>query len=276
MAQQQTIARPIVYCGQALQCGKKVTMNLKPMPADSGVLFSRTDHDAKPLKADPSSIIDTTKCVALGNDSWRIQTIEHLLATFHGLGIDNILVEVDEEEIPMTDNSSQVFAQLLMEAGIVSQERPRQIRTLKNAVWVRNETDPRSYLIALPSDQLRVTYCFSSDHPATGNQIYQYVHSPEKFLREIAPARTIAFEREVEILRKQGLGLGGTLDTVVLVGEEGYKSELRFTDEIVRHKILDILGDLYTVGPFAAEIVAVRSGHRLDMELAGRLQVELE
>lgn len=275
MAQQQTIACPLVYQGQALQCGKQVTMQLKPMPADSGVWFSRVDLSAEPIRAVPSSIIDTTKCVALGNASWRIQTIEHLMAAFHGLGIDNIMVEVDAEEIPMADNSARTFVQLLMDTGLVSQDRPRRVRTLKKPVWVRNEADPRSYLIALPGEELRVTYCFSSDHPATGNQIFQYIHSPENFFKEIASARTIAFEREVEMLRRQGLGLGGTLDTVVLVGEEGYKSELRYADEIVRHKILDILGDLYTVGPFAAEIVAVRSGHRLDMELAHCLQMEL-
>lgn len=275
LQQQQTIAGPVLIAGQALHSGVYVNLRLSPLPPDSGVLLSRTDLQCEPIKACPEFVQDTKRCMAMGNETWRIQTVEHLMAALHGLGVDNVLVEVDAEEIPVADGSAREFVNAIRNVGLVKQESPRRVRKLREPVWVQSDSDPRAYLVALPGEGLRVTYTFTSDHPTTGNQVFQYVHTPDNFSREIAAARTIAFEKEVELLQKQGLGLGGSLDTVVLVGDDGYKNDLRYPDEIVRHKILDIMGDLYLVGPFEAQIIAVRSGHRLDLELAQKLQMVL-
>jgi UDP-3-O-[3-hydroxymyristoyl] N-acetylglucosamine deacetylase len=275
LSQQQTISRPIIMTGQALMSGANVQMELTPMPPDSGIQFSRKDLGNSPVRIDPGLVMDTRKCVAIGNESWRIQTIEHFMAALHGIGIDNLLIEVDGEELPRADGSALEFATTMKNVGLIEQGKPRRIRKVKEPVWVENDNDPRAYLVALPGDGLKITYCFTSDHPATGNQFFQYTHSPENFLTEIAGARTIAFEREIEALKRQGLGLGGNLDAVILVGDDGYKNSLRYPEEIVRHKILDILGDLYLTGPFEGQIIAVRSGHRLDVELAAKLHKEM-
>lgn len=275
MPKQQTIAKPVIFKGQALHSGVMATLKLSPLSPNSGIMFARSDLKVDPLRIEPSAVIDTRRCVAIGHGDWRIQTVEHLMAALHGLGIDNLLIEVDTEELPNAGGSAVEYANLLLSAGIVHQESMRQVRGLTHPIWVEGEDEPRSYIIALPGEDLRVTYCFTSDHVATGNQFYQYINTPERFMHEIASARTIAFQREIEFLQSQGLGLGGDLDSVVVVGENGYQNDLRFPNEIVRHKILDILGDLYHVGPFNAQIIAVRSGHRLDMELALKLEQAL-
>lgn len=275
LPQQQTIAQSVTYQGRALHSGVMVTVKLSPLPPGSGVLFARSDLGGSPLKVGPASVIDTRRCVAIGQGTWRIQTIEHLMAALHGLGIDNLLIEVDGEELPNAGGCAAEYVELLTSAGIVSQDVPRNVRQLTRPVWVEGQDEPRSYLLALPGDGLRITYCFTSDHSATGNQFHQYVHESGRFSDEIAPARTIAFQKEIEFLQSQGLGLGGDLESVVVVGEDGYQNALRFPNEIVRHKILDIIGDLYLVGPFEAQIIAVRSGHKLDMELALKLETEL-
>lgn len=276
MPQQQTIGKSVIYQGQALHSGVMSTVKLSPLPPDSGVLFARSDIAAgSPLRAQPSAIVETKRCVVIGCADWRLRTVEHLMAALHGLGIDNILIEVDTEELPNAGGSAIEYTNLIRSAGIVPQEATKKTRRLTRPIWVEGPDDPRSYIIALPGEGLRVTYCFTSDHSVTGDQFYQYVNEPERFLNEIAAARTIAFQQEIEFLQSQGLGLGGDLDSVVVVGENGYQNKLRYPNEIVRHKILDILGDLYHVGPFEAQIIAVRSGHRLDMELALKLEKEL-
>ena len=135
----------------------------------------------------------------------------------------------------------------------------------------RQEDPLKSMLIALPGDQLQVSFTFTSDHKATGTQYFQYCYSNESFLKEIAPARTIAFMKEINYLRSQGLALSGDLNRAVIVGDDGYENELRFPEEIVRHKIFDLLGDLYLLGPLIGQLVAIRSGHALDLEFAKKI-----
>ncbi|NLY91208.1 MAG: UDP-3-O-[3-hydroxymyristoyl] N-acetylglucosamine deacetylase [Firmicutes bacterium] len=274
---QQTLQNKIAISGQALHSGKMVTMELIPQPVDTGIRFCRVDLPNRPaLPAKPRNIIDTTRNIALGTSEWRIHTIEHLMAALHGLKIDNLLVTVDGPEIPLGDGSAQFFVEKIREAGLAVQDKPRKVRKITKPVWVADGTDPRSYLIALPGEGFRISYCFTSDHKVTGNQFAQYLITPETFLKNLAPARTIAFWRELEALRKQGLALGGNMEIAVVVGEEGYLNQLRFADEIVRHKILDLLGDLYLLGPLEGEIIGVRSGHKLDIELALKLEDQLE
>lgn len=281
MAFQQTIADEIVIEGRALHCGAEVRMRLTPLPADSGVWFGRTDLPGQPrVKADIHALVDTTKNTTIGKDGWKIGTIEHLMAVFHGLGIDNVLVEVDGEEVPAGDNSGLFFVERILKAGLTAQAALRRYTRIKEPVWVegtvmRQGEPSKAMLIGLPAapeqEQLAISFTFTSDHPVTGNQYLQYVLNPESFVTEIAPARTIAFMKEIEYLRSRGLALGGDFNSAVIVGEDGYVNELRFPDEIVRHKILDILGDLYLLGPLAGQLVAIRSGHALDAELAKKI-----
>ncbi|HYH04526.1 MAG TPA: UDP-3-O-acyl-N-acetylglucosamine deacetylase [Bacillota bacterium] len=274
MKYQKTIAAEVIIAGKALHKGILVTMRLLPQPANTGISFRRIDLPGKPqVKAEISSVVDTKRSVTIGKDGWIISTIEHLLAVFQGLEIDNVLVEVDGEELPTGDGSGHYFAEQILKVGLVDQDCLRNYTAITEPTWVsgvvyKGNEPLKATLVALPSDQLEVSFTFTSDHKITGTQYYHFMLSPDNFMREIASARTIAFTKEIEYLRSQGLAQSDDINCVVLVGENGYENELRYPEEIVRHKILDVLGDLYLLGPLKAHIVAVRSGHTLDLELA--------
>lgn len=271
---QQTIAAVTVITGQGLHNGKLVTMRLLPQPENTGIIFQRTDLPGKPfIKADVTAVISTKRSMTIGKDDWKISTIEHLLAVFHGLNVDNILVEVDGDEVPVGDGSGHYFAREILRTGLMTQGLSRKYTVIKKPIWVqgvvyKGEQPVPATLVILPAERFQVSFTFTSDHKVTGTQYYHYVATKDNFLTEIAPARTIAFVREIEYLRQQGLALGGDLNCVVVVGDDGYQNELRFPEEIVRHKILDILGDLYLAGPLLGHVIAIRSGHSLDLELA--------
>jgi UDP-3-O-[3-hydroxymyristoyl] N-acetylglucosamine deacetylase len=277
MKLQHTIAAELEICGQALHTGAMAKMRLLPQPANTGIYFGRIDLPGKPrVKADIYSVLDTKKSVTIGKDGWKISTIEHLMAVFHGLGVDNALVEVDGDELPRGDCSGLYFGQQVLEAGLVAQDQLRRYTHIQEPVWVegtvyKQEEPLKSTLIALPGDDLQFSFTFTSDHKATGTQYFHYCFSNDTFMQEIAPARTIAFMKEINYLRSQGLALSDDFDSAVIVGEEGYQNELRFPEEIVRHKILDLLGDLYLLGPLMGHLVAIRSGHALDIELAKKI-----
>lgn len=277
MTFQQTVATELTISGQTLHSGVWVTMRVFPQPVNTGIYFGRSDlADLPRVKADVDGVIDTRKSVTVGKDGWKISTIEHLMAVFHSLGIDNALVLVDGEELPYGDGCGLCFAKNILQTGIVTQEEPRRYLHLREPVWVqgnvsKQEEPSQAWMIALPGDSFQVHFTFTSDHLATGTQYFQYALTRESFLKEIAPARTIAFMKEINYLQSQGLALGGDMNSVVIVDEDGYRNELRFPEEIVRHKILDLLGDLYLLGPLAANIFAIRSGHTLDLALAKKI-----
>ncbi len=277
---QQTIANELEICGQALHSGAMVKMHILPLPPNSGIYFSRPDLPGNPqVKADVNSVVDTKKSVTIGKDGWRVSTIEHLMAVFHGLGIDNALVEVEGEELPLGDagdGSALSFANRILKVGLVNQNEPRHYTYIREPIWVEGivhkQDEPlKSMLIALPADELQISFTFTSDHKTTGTQYFHYSLSDESFLKEIAPARTIAFMREIEYLRAQGLARSNDFNIAVIVSENGYQNELRFPEEIVRHKILDLIGDLYLAGPLVGHIIAIRSGHSLDWELGKKI-----
>ncbi|MCL6589680.1 MAG: UDP-3-O-acyl-N-acetylglucosamine deacetylase [Firmicutes bacterium] len=278
MQYQQTIASELKISGTGLHSGTAVAMAILPQPVDTGILFRRSDLPDQPLiKADAHAVIDTRKSVTVGRDGWRIGTIEHLMAVFHGLGIDNALVEVDGAELPMGDGSALYFARLILEKGLRVQEAPRRYTYIREPLWVegnvqRQDEPCQAILIGLPSDKFQVSFTFTSDHKATGTQFFQFTLGENNFLTEIAPARTIAFIKEIEYLRSQGLAMGNDLNSVVIVSEEGYENPLRFTEEIVRHKILDLIGDLYLAGPLIGHFIAIRSGHSLDYKLVKKIK----
>lgn len=279
MEHQRTVAAETIISGQGLHTGKMVTMRLRPQPENTGIIFQRTDLPGQPMVAvGVDSVISTKRSTTIGKDEWGISTIEHLMAVFNGLNIDNILVEVDGEEIPLGDGSGSLFAQEIMKNGFVTQNAPRKYTIIKEPVWVegivyKGDIPLKALLLILPSDQFEVSFTFTSDHPVTGTQYYHYIASTDNFLNEIVTARTVGFAREIEYLQSQGLALGGDIDCVVYVGDDGYKNELRFPEEIVRHKILDVLGDLYLLGPLRGHVIAIRSGHSLDYELAKKIAV---
>lgn len=273
---QQTLKQTLSIQGEALHSGQMVTMTLIPQPEDTGIRFCRSDLPGKPvLSARPEHVVDTYRCTTIGDNTWRIRTIEHLMAALHGLGVDNLLVEVEGEELPMGDGSAWYFARAILEAGLVQQEKSKRTWRITAPVWVENGNSPGSYLVALPGDQLHISYFFTSNNNGVGNQFYQLTVTPETFQKELASARTIAFTYEIEALRRQGLARGGNFEIAVVVGEEGYLNDLRYPDEIARHKILDILGDLYLLGPVTGKIIGIGSGHKMDLELVLRLRENL-
>ncbi len=284
MKLQQTVSAGLEITGESLHTGVTVHMQICPQAPDTGIWFGRTDLPGQPrIKAEPGNIIDTKKSVTIGKDGWRIATIEHLMAVLHGLGIDNALVLTDGEEIPSGDGSGLYFAERIRQSGIVTQDKPRRYTVIREPLWVEGtvykQKEPlKAFLVALPStdENFGVNFTFTSDHPVTGTQYYQYNHNEDAFVSEIAPARTIAFMKEIEHLRSQGLALSGDLNRAVIVGDEGYCNELRFSDEIARHKVLDIIGDLYLAGSIIGRIIGIRSGHALDLELAKKIVAQAD
>jgi UDP-3-O-[3-hydroxymyristoyl] N-acetylglucosamine deacetylase len=274
MNYQKTVAAAVAISGQALHTGITVTMRILPQPANTGIYFRRCDLPGKPqVKADINAVVDTKRCVSIGKDGWRVSTIEHLMAVFQGLGLDNILVEVDGEELPTGDGGGRYFAEQILQVGVVNQKVFRNYTCITEPVWVegvvfKDQEPLKANLVALPSDRFEVSFTFTSDHQITGTQYYHFVLSEESFMRDIAAARTIAFRKEIDYLRSQGLAQSNDTNCVVVVGDAGYENELHYPEEIVRHKILDVLGDLYLLGPLKAHIIGIRSGHALDFELA--------
>jgi UDP-3-O-[3-hydroxymyristoyl] N-acetylglucosamine deacetylase len=207
----------------------------------------------------------------VGIDGVQVQTIEHMLAAASGLGIDNLLVEIDAPEFPALDGSAQAFVSLMLEAGIVSQDRRRSYLKVVRPIEV---IEGNKRIAIRPASKSSVTYTIDYAHPLIGRQTYDYDWSCDAFVEDIAPARTFGFLQEVEALWEAGLGLGGSLQNTLILSEEGLLNEdgLRFTDEFVRHKILDLIGDMMLLGvPVIGEIEAVRSGHALHARLVSRI-----
>ncbi len=211
------------------------------------------------------------KPVTCTGDGVQVQTIEHLLAAAAGLGIDNLCVEVDAPELPALDGSATPFVDLLQEAGIAAQDRYRSYLKIVRPIDV---TEGEKHISIRPASTASVTYTIDYDHPLIRRQAYTYHWSSDSFIRDIAPARTFGFLREVEALWEAGLGLGGSLHNTLILSDEGLLNTggLRYRDEFVRHKILDLVGDMTLLGlPVVGEILAIRSGHALHARLVSRI-----
>ncbi|NLJ24237.1 MAG: UDP-3-O-[3-hydroxymyristoyl] N-acetylglucosamine deacetylase [Firmicutes bacterium] len=265
MTEQQTLRVPVAYTGKTLHSGIPVYMRLLPAPADTGIVFRRTDLPGKPeIPATVESIVSTNRNTTLGNGVAQVMTVEHLIAALRGMGVDNVIIELDAGEIPLGDGSAQTFVDMLREAGLCQQAAPRRYFRLRKPIWVSKGD---SHMVALPAEQLKITYTFVTDHPVVGIQFGEYVITEPVFAEQLAGARTLIFGRDIELLHRQGLGKGGDLDCVVIVDDDGYRNPLRYRDEIVRHKILDVVGDMGLLGFLQAHIFAVRSGHGLNRGL---------
>ena len=270
MENQTTLACAVQYTDIGLHSGKPVSLELKPAAANTGIVFVRTDLPGQPaVQANASRVTTTMRATTLEDGAAKVFTVEHLMAAFYVLGVDNCRVEMSAAEAPVGDGSALPFVRLIEQAGIVTQPAVRDCMKVTGVVAV--EDNGRSIKV-LPYDGLKVTFTSSNPHPRIGIQQAEYDITPEIFIREIAPARTIGFMHEVEALKANGLGLGGSLDNTLVYDDETNLNPLRFPDELVRHKILDVLGDLALLGaPLRGHIVAVQSGHALNTALAAKL-----
>ncbi len=275
MDAQQTIRRSTSCAGIGLHSGKKVTLSLKPSQADSGIRFRRVDLGGLEIPANVAHLGGIQLATALSHGAASVETVEHLLAALVSTGIDNVVVELNTPEVPIMDGSSAPFIYLIQEAGTKRLAVPRKyLKVLRPITLSRGDKRIALY----PSDHFKVTYSISFDHPMLRHQTRTLRITGESFVEEIAPARTFCFLREVEMLRQNGLALGGSLDNAVVIGETGVlNSALRFEDEFVRHKILDVIGDLALVGhPIIGHVVAHRGGHALHTAFAARILEEPE
>jgi len=265
---QRTIARPISFTGMGLHLGKKVNVTIKPSDVGNGISFIRTDvPNPVEIKADAANVMDTQFATTLGCNGVKISTVEHLLAAFVGLGIDNAVVEIDSSEVPIMDGSASPFVYLLRSAGVKVQNGPKKFLVIKKAIRV---SDGDKKTILAPFKGLKITYTVDFEHHLISNQSFAVEFSNGNFESEICRARTFGFLKDVENLRANGLAKGGSLDNTIVIGDFRVLNEdgLRFPDEFVRHKILDAIGDLSLLGvPVIGHLIAYKSGHTLNHSL---------
>lgn len=264
---QRTLRRSISCTGIGLHSGNKVTLSLKPAPADFGIRFRRTDLGGVEIPATVEHLASINYATGLSRDRGSVETVEHLLAALSSLGVDNVIVELNHPEVPIMDGSSAPWVYLINEAGIKRLGSPRRyLKVLRPISLSRGDKRIAIY----PSEHFKVTYSIAFDHPLLRHQSRTMRITEETFVEEIAPARTFGFLKEVEMLRQQGLALGGSLENAIVIGDTGVLNNgLRFDDEFVRHKILDVIGDLTLVGhPVIGHVVAHRGGHALHTAFA--------
>lgn len=270
---QRSIARTAEYRGVGVNCGEVSCITLKPAPAGSGVTFVRTDlGDRVVIPATGDYVGNRPRRTALVREGVEIQMVEHLLAALAGLGIDNLVVEIDGPEVPAADGSALPFVEVILEAGIVEYEQPRRSLVLSEPFAV---SDDSGFLAAAPArNGLSISYTLNLPIERFRLQHFDTAISEETFIKEIAPARTFVLENSIEQLRARGLGKGASYENLLVVSEGGVVgNQLRFADEFARHKVLDILGDMFLVGAqLQARLVAVRSGHPLNIKLVEQIR----
>jgi UDP-3-O-[3-hydroxymyristoyl] N-acetylglucosamine deacetylase len=271
MDAQRTIRRQISCAGIGLHSGNKVTLTLKPAAQDAGIIFRRTDLGLE-IPATVKHVSAVHYATVLGKDGATVETVEHLLAALVSVGVDNVVVELNHNEVPIMDGSAAPFLYLMQEAGVKRLSAPRRYMKILRPVQIASG-DKR--IAIYPSDHFKVSYTISFDHPMLRHQSRTERITESSFAESIAPARTFGFLKEVETLRQNGLALGGSLENAIVIGDTGVLNALRFEDEFVRHKILDVVGDLALIGhPIVGHVVAHRAGHALHTALAARLLEE--
>ncbi len=276
---QRTIGRTVEYRGSGLFLGQEVLIRLKPQPPNTGVQFQRMDlPGSPPIPASVAYVKDYKRRILLVKDEVEVEGVEHFMASVAGLGIDDILVEITGKEMPAGDGSSLVFMRLIKEAGVVSHDTPRRIFALSGTIALE---DGGARIVALPHDDgLELSYNLDFGDKSTLRQSYTLSVTEKTFSQQIAPARTFCLSSGVEEFIRLGLGRGVTEENCFLVNEDGTASTpinrkqavLRFDDESARHKLLDLLGDLYLTGmELRARVVGTRSGHLLNVLLAKKI-----
>src|SRR5262245_13409828 len=273
--QQQTINRPATYSGVGLHSGNRVNMTFLPAAPNTGVRFRRVDLEDKPeIEARIEHVVENNRSTTLAKGNTRIHTVEHVLAAFAGFGIDNAIVELDANEPPIADGSSQEYCKLIQSSGIVAQDERREAYAVQAPIELEmGET----VMLLFPDDVFKIT-CTSSDKQGRFTQFYSLELSPKSWETELARARTFCFFEEIEFLIKNGLIRGGSLENAVVIRDDAVLTTepLRYPDEFVRHKILDIMGDLALLGrPLCGHIVAIKPSHSANCELARQLHAQM-
>jgi UDP-3-O-[3-hydroxymyristoyl] N-acetylglucosamine deacetylase len=261
---QNTLAEETLFQGVGLHSGARISVRLKPARPNSGILFKRVDIPGQPMiAARHHHVVDTRFATTIGSNGTVVSTIEHLMAAFWGAGIDNAIVELDGSEIPILDGSAGPYLDVLNRAGTSAQAAVRRVLRVQRTVLVR-EGD--AYIKAIPSDRFSVNYSIDFPHPLVGKQEFVYDYNRASFHREIAHARTFGFLKDVEKLQSMGLARGGSLDNAVVFDDYRVLNQggFRYSDECVRHKILDLLGDLSLAGmPLTGHFEVHKAGHSL-------------
>lgn len=300
LKQQRTIEKPASYNGVGLHTGKRVTITFRPAPINTGIQFVRLDLPNRPsIQADIDHVTDVSRGTTLGDGQARVCTVEHVLSALAGMQIDNLLVELDSEEAPVGDGSALPFVDALLKAGLQEQDSPKDYLTIEETISY-SDKERGVDIVVLPSDEFRITFMIDYKNPALGTQYTSMYSLEEEFVSEYASARTFGFLSEVEALREQGLIRGGSLDNAIVIvdkevdqkelayfrelfgikepvfiGENGTinNAKLRYENEFVRHKTLDLIGDLFLLGvPLQAHVLAARSGHAANVELVKEIR----
>jgi UDP-3-O-[3-hydroxymyristoyl] N-acetylglucosamine deacetylase len=270
MELQHSIRKSVRCEGVGLHTGVPVTLTLHPAPADRGIVFL-VGAERVPVPVAPQSLLNGHYATTIGAGGIQVQTVEHLLAAVRGLGIDNLVIELDGPELPAMDGSAAPFVALLYAAGREAQVAVRRppLRVLESI----RVGDEHRWIQLAPAPEFRISYTLDHQHPAVGVQVASFAPSERVFVEELAPARTYGFLKDLELLRQQGLALGGSLANAVVVGHERVlNGALRFRDEFVRHKILDVIGDLALVGRgVLGHVIARNAGHALNHQLVREL-----
>lgn len=274
---QRTLQSSVSAAGMGVFSGEKVLLRLSPAEVNTGVVFQRVDLPHKPILPARSEYVQgTPRCTIIGSNQGTVQTVEHLLAALRAYEIDNVFIEISGGEVPIFDGSSAQFVAMIEAAGTCEQDAEKQIIRLKIPVYW---SDGEVHLIALPSDEYRLSYTLHYPHSKTiGTQFYTFVLDSLRFKNEIAPSRTFSVYEEIAPMIEKGLVKGGSLDNAVIIKDDEVVNQggLRFPDEMARHKILDLIGDLSLVPPFTAHVIAARSGHGSNNAFAKQLSKQIK
>jgi UDP-3-O-[3-hydroxymyristoyl] N-acetylglucosamine deacetylase len=266
MLKQRTLSSKIKASGVGLHTGKKITLTLKPAPVNAGIAFVRTDLKSDPIKASLENVYDTRLSTTLSNKTAKISTVEHLLSALAGLGIDNALIELDGPEVPIMDGSARPFVFMIQSAGIQEQDDTKKFIKIKKKIEVRQD---EKWAKIEPFDGFKVAFTIDFNHPAfsESSQSSEIDFSSVSYLSQVSRARTFGFAKDIELLRKNNLALGGSVNNAIVIDDYKVINEegVRFQDEFVKHKILDAIGDLYLLGHgLIGSFSAYKSGHHLN------------
>lgn len=276
-SKQKTLKQSVSLSGIGLFTGAKVTLTIHPARANSGIIFQRSDIPGKPeLIADLDHVVSTPRCTILGNHKFTVHTVEHILAALSGMGIDNALLEISGPEVPIMDGSSEAFVEAILKGGISGLDEEKKSLTLKYPIsWSKGEV----HLVAMPAPEFRVSYTLHFPESAILNsQYFSVAVNPQNFAEEIASCRTFCLYEEIAPFIESGLIKGGGLDNAVIIKNDVVINPdgIRFPNEMVRHKILDVIGDLSLIPPFDAHVIAIRSGHASNVKFARELEKHLK
>jgi UDP-3-O-[3-hydroxymyristoyl] N-acetylglucosamine deacetylase/3-hydroxyacyl-[acyl-carrier-protein] dehydratase len=271
---QKTIRGEVTLSGVGLHTGTHTTVRLKPAPENSGITFIRVDLHGKPtIKVCPENVAlnpQMPRCTGIGKEDVAIYTVEHLMSVLCGLGIDNLIIEINGNELPGLDGSGIEFLKAIKKAGVVEQNAERKFIKIKEPIGVSYNG---SAIYIMPGDEFKVSYTLNYDHPFLQTQFFSTKLNEQIFETDIAPCRTFCLEEETKLLQSSNLGKGANFDNTLVVGKQGViKNKVRFTNEFARHKVLDLIGDLFLLGkPIQGEIFAIKSGHTLNLQLLKKI-----